>query len=60
MVFCDRKDVLDELSTTEVIRTRLDDAGIVFVTYLVQLILLRPTVINKALTPGEKIIITLR
>lgn len=59
--FRERRDVLNELSDTELIkRYRLDRAGIVFLTDLVRPVLLRPTATNKALTPEQKIIITLR
>ncbi|KAK3881433.1 hypothetical protein Pcinc_014089 [Petrolisthes cinctipes] len=60
-VFRERKDVLNELSDNELIkRYRLDREGIIFVTDLVRPVLLRPTVANKALTPEQKVIITLR
>ncbi|KAK3882774.1 hypothetical protein Pcinc_012853 [Petrolisthes cinctipes] len=59
-VFRERKDVLNELSDNELIkRYRLDREGIIFVTDLVRPVLLRPTVANKALTPEQKVIITL-
>ncbi|KAK3886761.1 hypothetical protein Pcinc_009081 [Petrolisthes cinctipes] len=60
-VFRERNDVLNELSDNELIkRYRLDREGIIFVTDLVRPVLLRPTVANKALTPEQKVIITLR
>lgn len=59
--FSERRDVLNDLSDAELIkRYRLDRAGIVFVTDLVRPVLLRPTGRNKALTPEQKVIITLR
>ncbi|KAK3865839.1 hypothetical protein Pcinc_028583 [Petrolisthes cinctipes] len=60
-VFRERRDVLNELSDNELIkRYILDREGIVFVTDLVRPVLLRPTVSNKALTPEQKVLITLR
>ncbi|KAK3894746.1 hypothetical protein Pcinc_001470 [Petrolisthes cinctipes] len=60
-IFCDRKDVLNELYDAELIkRYRLDHEGILFVTNLVRETLARPITRNKALTPHMKVIITLR
>ena len=59
--FRERRDVLQELSDSELIRRyRLDSAGILFVTDLIRETLQSPTARNSALTPEMKVIITLR
>lgn len=59
--FCDRKDVLNELSDAELVkRYRLDRAEILFLTDLVRDPLTSRTARNNALTPEMKVIITLR
>ena len=55
-IFRARKDVLNELDDGELIkRYRLDRAGIIFVTDLVQEKLTSATARNKALSPEMKI-----
>lgn len=57
-MFKERKDVLNYLSDAELMRFRLNRAGIIFVTDLVHENLTSRTARNQAITPEINVIVT--